>query len=426
MAIPPRPRLRPLEIVPSGPAEEWQFELRDPEGFGDTVIVPCVAMLLASLMDGRRSLAEIQAAFQKELHSRLALADIERLVGQLDEANLLATERFDRYRRETIQQYMTSPTRPATHAGSAYAEDARQLRRQLDEFFTCEKGPGPISQGGVDHNAPAGGRQLLGALSPHIDPNRGGPAFAWTYKKVAEQSDADLFVIFGTAHHHMNDLFSISRKDFDTPLGVVRTDLDFVGRVAEHLASSVAGRQLSLFEDEWAHRSEHSIEFQAVFLQYILSGKREFRIVPVLVGSFEDFIESGTQPDDSPEVQAFIAAIRAAAGEYPGKVCYISGADFAHIGQRFRDDWLIDEKRLAEQSEDDRKLLDEACRGQGAGFFRHVARQRDRSRICGLSPTYIMLEVMQPTRGELLKYDQAVEPDGTACVSFASMAFYRR
>jgi hypothetical protein len=35
-----------------------------------------------------------------------------------------------------------------------------------------------------------------------------------------------------------------------------------------------------------------------------------------------------------------------------------------------------------------------------------------------------MLEVARPKRGELLKYDQAVELDGTACVSFASAAFY--
>ena len=35
-----------------------------------------------------------------------------------------------------------------------------------------------------------------------------------------------------------------------------------------------------------------------------------------------------------------------------------------------------------------------------------------------------MLRVTQPKRGELLRYDQAVELDGTSCVSFASLAFY--
>ncbi len=429
MAIPQRPRLRQLEVVPTGTEAEPRFELRDPEGFGDRAIVPYVGMITATLLDGRHTLAEIQAALRKQLNAEVPLADIESFIGQLDEANLLATERFERYRREVIQKYATEPVRPATHAGGSYEEDADELRRQLDDFFTREKGPGAIDWSRIDQSTSTGGRRLVGILSPHIDPYRGGPALAWAYKQVAEQSDADLFVIFGTAHAPTADLFSLSRKDFDTPLGVVKTDRHFVDRVAEHLASSVAGRQLILFGDEWAHRGEHSIEFQAVFLQHILGGRRPFRIVPVLVGSFEAFMETGIEPDDAPELQAFVAAIRAAADEYSGdghsgNVCYISGADLAHIGQHFGDDWLLDDKHLAEQSDSDRELLEAACRCDSAGLFRHVALEHDRRRICGLSPTYLMLEAIHPAHGELLVYDQAVESDRTACVSFAAAAFY--
>jgi hypothetical protein len=67
-----------------------------------------------------------------------------------------------------------------------------------------------------------------------------------------------------------------------------------------------------------------------------------------------------------------------------------------------------------------------ACQGDAAGFFRHVALQKDRSRICGLSPTYTMLAVLGPVRGKLHRYDQAVEADGSACVTFASAALYKR
>jgi len=232
-------------------------------------------------------------------------------------------------------------------------------------------------------------------------------------------------VVFGTAHNAMQHLFCISRKDFDTPLGLVHTDRPFIERVAKHLASSVAGQQIDLFEDELAHRYEHSIEFQATLLQYVIGPRRPFWIVPVLVGSFHEFLADGGSPDESPEIQAFVAAVRAAADEHAHGVCYISGADLAHIGQRFGDDELIEPRRLAEQAEDDRKLLDAACRGDSAGLFRHVADQQDRNRICGLSPTYTLLEVAQPVRGELLAYDQAVEPDGSSCVSFASLALYR-
>ena len=127
----------------------------------------------------------------------------------------------------------------------------------------------------------------------------------------------------------------------------------------------------------------------------------------------------------SAEVQAFLAGLQAAADQHPGSVCYISGADFAHVGQRFGDQWLLDENRLARQSADDRRLLEAVCHCDSAGFFSEVARQEDRSRICGLAPTYVMLKLIDSARGELLKYHQAVEPDGTSCVSFASVAFYQ-
>lgn len=439
MAIPLRPKLRPLEIVPAGSDEELLFVLRDPEGLGQAVMMPYGAVLLVVLMDGHNTLAEIQSMFESQTGVAAPLSDVEAIVRRLDEAYLLAGEKFEQYRREQIEQYLDNPVRPASHAGGAYADEPETLREQLAELFTCDQGPGPIEPGpstdepstderSTDEPSTDGprcdGRQLRGLISPHIDIHRGGPAFAWAYKQVAQHSDADLFVIFGTAHNPMEQLFCVSRKDFDTPLGVVRSDVRFIDRLAEHLASSLAGRQIDLFQDEIAHRFEHSIEFQAMFLQYVLGGKREFRIVPVLCGSFHEFLADGLPPDQSPQIQAFLAATRWAAEEHPGKVCYISGADLAHVGQRFGDEWLLDKERLDDQSEDDRKLLQAACRGDSDGFFSHVADQLDCRRICGLSPTYAMLKLLGPSRGELLKYDQAVEPDGTSCVSFASVAYF--
>lgn len=421
MSLPLRPKLRRLEFVPVGAKEECLLALRDPEGFGEVTVLPTGAAMLAVLMNGRRTLSQVQAAFRVETGVAAAMTDVEQVVGALDEARLLDNQHFCRYRRELIEGYLNNPVRSASHAGGAYCDDPETLRQELDAMFAGDGGPGPI-----DPKAVGSGSTVRGILSPHIDPNRGAAAFAWAYKTLAEQSRAEVFVIFGTAHNPMNGLFCASRKDFDTPLGIVRTDQGFIDRLAADLSSSVAGRAVDLFEDELVHRSEHSIEFQAMFLQYALGGRRPFRIVPILVGSLHEFVGQSQLPGHSPEVQAFFAAVRTAAGERPEDVCYISGADFAHIGQRFGDSWLLDEERLAAQSEDDRKLLALACRCNASAFFRHVARQQDRSRICGLAPTYTMLEVLGSARGRLLKYGQAVEPDGTACVSFASAAFYER
>ena len=232
-----------------------------------------------------------------------------------------------------------------------------------------------------------------------------------------------MFVIFGTAHGPLDGWFSAMRKDFDTPLGVVRTDQAFIDRLAAHLSSSVAGRQIDLFADEMAHRYEHWIEFQAVMLQYVLGDRRPPRIVPILTGSFHEFVAEKAQPERGAEVEAFVAAVRAAAAGHSGKVCYVAGADFAHIGRRFGDVWSLDERRLSGQADDDRRLLEFACQCDARGFFAHVAQQNDRRRICGLSPIYTMLSVLGAVRGEMLRYDQAVEPDRSACVSFASVAY---
>jgi AmmeMemoRadiSam system protein B len=415
-----RPILRALEVIPIGTEKDLAFALRDPDGFGETVVVPYAAAILATLMNGQRTLAEIQVAFKRQIGAQVALTDLQRLVADLEEAYLLDSPRFAAYRQKQIDDYLRSPVRPAAHAGSSYANDPAVLRAELDALFTAKGGPGPI-----DPAAQPDGRQLCAAVSPHIDLHRGGVTFAWAYRRIVEQSEADLFVIFGTAHGPMRQLFSVCRKDFDTPLGVVQTDQGFIDRLSKHLDSSLAGQQIDLFEDQLAHRHEHSIEFQAMFLQYVLGGKRDFRIVPILVGSFQPFMEESSEPDDSPEFISLVAALRSAAQEHSGRVCYISGADLAHIGIRFGDEEPLDEARLTEQSADDRQLLEAVCRGDAAALFRHVADNGDRNRICGLAPTYTLLQVVEPARGELLRYDQAVEPDGSSCVSFASVALYR-
>ncbi len=434
MSTSPLPRLRSVESFPARqPDGQMWIALRDPQGFAGCVMLPREAALVASLLDGTRDVAAVQAEYQRQFGQSVARGDINSLVEQLDVRLFLDNQRFrDRWKAE-VEGYLNNPVRPAAHAGGAYAASGAELTAQLDRLFTMPNGPGAIDAARAaavnDIAAAAGGdpaaERLQGILSPHIDLHRGGPAFAWAYRRLVEESDADLFVIFGTAHQWMRNLFSVSKKHFETPLGVVQTDKMFVGKLGQKLAAQPGGKELNLFADELAHRPEHSIEFQVIFLQHLLGERRQFKVVPILVGSFHPFLQQNTPPKDAPAVRAFVAALQATAAEHSGKVCYISGGDLAHIGQRFGDQARLTQARLDEQSRDDRALLDAACRVDAQGFFQHVADNGDRNRICGLSPTYAMLEVMQPKRGEFLTYGQAVEPDGSSCVSFGSLAFYR-
>ncbi len=415
-----QPRLRRVETIPiNEPGQGVSFALRDPEGFAGSIVLSHAAAIAASLMDGTRTLGEIQAEFARLTAQQIELADVERLASQLAERYFLDNEHFRAHWKREIELYLNNPVRPPAHSGNAYAAEPEALRLQLAALFD---GRGPEPAPGEGAGAPDG--QLCGVLSPHIDLHRGGATMAWAYQRIVAESQADLFVILGTAHNPMSQLFSASRKHYDTPLGTVETDRTFVSKLAARLNRCAEGRELNLFADELAHRAEHSIEFQAVVLQYLLGSRRPFKIVPILVGSFHEFIRQATRPADEPRVAAFVAALRATAAEHQGRVLAISAGDLAHIGRRFGDRALLDAPRLKAQAEDDRRLLDAACRVDAEAFFGHIAAEGDRNRICGLSPTYTMLEVVKPKRGELLRYDQAVELDGTSCVSFASMAFY--
>ena len=66
-------------------------------------------------------------------------------------------------------------------------------------------------------------------------------------------------------------------------------------------------------------------------------------------------------------------------------------------------------------------MLQAVTAGDAEGFFRFVQRERDRRRICGLSPIYILLKVLEGVKGTLLRYSQWPDPQGT--VTFASLTF---
>ena len=427
MTLPTHPRIRQLELVPLEEGESPTFALRDPHGFAGTASLPMGAAMLVTLMNGERSLAELQTAFAEKVGQQIALAEVEKVVKQLDERMFLDNENFAAHKEAITTAYDELDVRPAAHAGGAYQGELAALQTQLAELFTCEEGPGLLpSEGNINGDfAGTDDRRLCGVMSPHIDLHRGGPAFAWAYDRIVAESDAEVFVILGTAHTPLNGLFSVSRKHFDTPLGTAHADRVFIDTLRDQMTTRAGEDETErIFHDELPHRREHSIEFQTLMLQYVLGGRRDYTIVPILVDSFHPFVLHNRSPGDTPAVNDFCEALRATIAACGKQVCFIAGVDMAHIGQQFGDEELLDEARLKQQWTDDQVLLSAACEGDTEGWFIHVAAVQDRNRICGLAPTYVMLQAMQPDRGEILKYDQAVAEDRTSCVSFASVAFY--
>ncbi len=404
------PCLRSVEAFPVQTGNQDFICLRDPAGFAEQPIFlnPMLVFLL-SRMDGNHSLQDIQSDYFQATGNSLPMEELEGLVKQLDEQHYLDSPGFRSFYHSLVQEFQSVLYRPARHAGSAYAEDYEELVAQFRGFFKHPDGPG-------NHFSPDPSRPLRGLIAPHIDFTRGGPTYAHAYKALAEHPGADTFIIFGTCHTPMPQRFSITGKDYETPLSAAKTDKEFIARLSTRLGHQYA--------DDFSHRAEHSIEFQAVCLRYILGGKRDFRIVPILVGSFHDIHSEGRTAAGDPELQRVVGALRETIEEKKGRVCVIASADLAHVGRRFGDSSGPTEDSLREVERGDRLFLDLAAAGDAEGVFQSIAGENDRRRVCGYPSIYMALRCIDKPTGELLQYRQWSDLNAGAAVTFAALAIY--
>jgi AmmeMemoRadiSam system protein B len=403
------PRLRPVEAFPVDHEGERFLALRDPAGYAPSVVMlPGGVVEIVALFDGSHSIVDIQAELMRRHGELVPRSQIEALIGGLDEHGYMESARFAARRAAIEGEFLAAPIRPASHAGGAYADDPDELRQAMDGFFTHRDGPGPIEWPA----RPAG--PIGGVIAPHIDFHRGGPAYAWAYRGLAERSDGDCFVIFGTCHAGMGDPFALTRKDYATPFGPAVVDREFVDALARRAGGDC-------FASELAHRVEHSIEFQAVFLRYLYGTRRDVTIVPILASFAHEALARGRGPEDDPRVARFLDAVGEAIAASRRRVVVVAGADLAHMGPRFGDPAPISPEELARIEREDREMLDAVASGESRAFFEAVARDGDRRRICGYSPIYATLRVLGPTRGALRRYGQWPDPEGV--VTFASMTF---
>jgi hypothetical protein len=438
--LPERPRLRAVEAFPAElrPGERV-IVMRDPRGVSDKVIgLPPPVFALAVHFDGSRTIRDVQAAWARRTGELLRSDQIEAILRALDECLFLEGERFDAARRRIADEFRAAEARPAAHAGGAYPGERAALVEYIDALYVREGGPGrvPGRAPAPEGAAAAGERKLVGIIAPHIDPNRGNVAYAHAFDALARAGGADLYVIFGTAHQGGEDTYIFTRKHFDTPLGRVETDRAFIDRLERRLGGAALDRA------ELSHRTEHSVEFQTVFLRHVeerigrrpAEGEGAPRIVPLICGSYHAYVESGRAPSSDAEHARLFAALRAEIEEEEARgrrVVLIAGADLAHIGPKFGDERPADEGVRRACEEQDRASLERALAVDGEGFFAAIADEKDSRNICGLSCIYAMLRTMEAggggaraRAGRLLAYGMAPDPVPGSFVSYCAAAFH--
>jgi AmmeMemoRadiSam system protein B len=294
-------------------------------------------------------------------------------------------------RQRALSTYRAAPFRPPACAGAVYPDAPAPLRRALDRWLALPAGA-PAAP-------PAPPRVVV---APHIDYARGALGYAHAYRAL-EASRADLFVIFGTAHATPPRPFTLTRLDYGTPLGPVRTDRALVDALCAALGED------ALLGDELVHRDEHSVELQAVILAHRL--RRPFTVLPVLCSAI------GHVADPGAATAPFLGAlVRAVAGR---RVCWVAAADLAHVGPMYGDARPPAPAELAALAAADRRTLRYVEAGDAAGFHRDAVRDGARRRLCGIAPIYAALRAAG-AGARLLHYAQWT--DGVDSVSFAAAA----
>lgn len=399
-----------METFPVQVEGEEMFALKDASGLSESIVaLSREALFVAWCMDGTRSLEQIREACSRRFGRPVPEENVRSVAEALERALLLDSEEARRRLRQAEREFLEAPSRPSAHAGAAYEGDPEALGEALDVLLeeAARRRPPPLPDG-----------PLVGLIAPHIDMHRGGAGYGAAYLPLREwlrRGAGGPVVILGTAHASPDQLFVATAKAFETPLGPLEVDKTFLRALEERWGGS-------LRDGELVHRTEHSIEFQAVLLRH-LAGREAPAIVPILCSSFHRHVQSGLDPVSDPQVARFVEALRATLAESPGALV-IGAADLAHLGPRFGDPDPVAPRVARWCAARDRDCLVRAAGRRPAEFFQEIAAEGDRRRVCGISAIYTALSVLpREARGTLLHYGQALDPRRTTLVSFASIAF---
>jgi len=258
--------------------------------------------------------------------------------------------------------------RRAAVAGQFYSSSKSALLKELERCFLSPLGPGRLPELVRD-----GPRRIAGAVVPHAGLIFSGPVAAHVYADMASDGMPETVVVIGPNHTGYGRAVSASSEDFETPLGIVRSDRDIVARLKGVVEI-----------DRAAHLYEHSLEVQLPFLQYL---DPEVKVVPIVMGR-QDLIMARETAKVLRE---------ACAGK---DVVMLASTDFSH--------YLPAEAAR----ERDGMVLERILRLDAEGVI-DVVEKNDIS-MCGYGPVATMIMACGGSRARLLHYGNSgdVRPMG--------------
>lgn len=377
-----------------------QYVLSDPYGIAQSnVSIAKEFFKFLNALEEGFTFKELKEEIQNDEVFSMICESIE----YLDECGYLVSNKFLAMSGEAEAEYQKVTERPMITAGASYPAASDDFKAFAAKYFSSHD----IK---FDKNIKA-------LILPHIDFSIGNIStdiYSKGYSSIADK-DYDLFVIFGTSHRAFSDYLMFSEKDYLTPLGKVEIDNELLENLKVRLNDEIT-------IDDYAHRFEHSIEFQAVLLKYYFQNKN-FKILPILVSSPYPFIMNNEYPNSDDRSNRILEVLKEEIEKSGRKTFYIASVDFAHIGRKFGDNYDAEEK-IDQLKLEDKQLIESIENGDNAGFFKKILLDKDKWKICGNSSIYSLMQMLEPKSGKLIDYAIWNEQAAKSAVSFASIALF--
>jgi AmmeMemoRadiSam system protein B len=212
----------------------------------------------------------------------------------------------------------------------------------------------------------------------------------------------------------MDGLFCLTEKDFEMPAGLVKNERDLTNMLITEGDGVMAA-------DDFVHRSEHSIEFQVLFLQHLL-GAESFTIIPILCGSMMLGLKEYSRKAYLEKTRSFLDALRSIVSDGSSNTLVVAGVDFSHIGLKFGHQTPAGNLEQASRTHD-RNLLDSLVSLDPDRFWAESVRVRDQYHVCGFPALACLMEILPRCRGNILDYDMWHEEATRSAVGFAAAVF---
>jgi AmmeMemoRadiSam system protein B len=392
-----------LEFIPVNQAGQQLILVRDHLGLvpeGKAISPPLYHFM--SLLASGGSLRDLQLELMRQKGGVLVGSDeVKNLIAQLDESFLLDSERYKTALEKIVADFASLKTRPCVHCGQSYPDNSLELKNRLEEILSAV--PPPEKKG----------QNIVALVAPHIDLAVGFRVYAAAYQRLSLVKPSRI-VLLGVGHRMSKALFSVTDKDFETPLGTTPCEKSLVRILREEGGPTVA-------DNDFAHRSEHSIEFQILFLQHILP-KGSFTMIPILCGSLLEGLSQYTRSAYIEKAGPFLDKLREIIQDPEQETLLIAGVDLSHIGLKFGHERPA--SYLEKETEKhDRNLLQHVSHGDADLFWQESQRVEDRFHVCGFSALACLLEVLSGRKGDILDYQLWHEEATKSAVSFSALIF---